>query len=226
MARGTARITAVDGDTAEDAAGRAGGASAFELAQRQGDEAIRTTLLDVASRLLAAEGPQALALRRIAAEAGCSTTVLYRMFGGKHGLLEALYVEGFRRFRRRLAAVPRDPDPRVHLRALGLAYRENALAERNYYGLMFGAPVPGFRPGEETLATALSAFAILEDAVAACAAAGLLADADPRRVALSFWAGIHGFVSLELNGHMPDADAVLDTLMSGIPSGFFSTPPK
>lgn len=153
--------------------------SAFELAQRQGDEAIRTTLLDAASRLLATEGPRALALRRIAAEAGCSTTVLYRMFGGKAGLTEALYIEGFERFRRRLAAVPHDPDPRVHLRELGLAYRANALAERNYYGLMFGEPLPGFQASEKALGKALSAYKILEDAVTACAAAGLLIDAPP-----------------------------------------------
>ncbi|MEU8800928.1 TetR/AcrR family transcriptional regulator [Spirillospora sp. NPDC048819] len=207
-------------------AGDTAAPSAFELAQRQGDEAIRTTLLDAASRLLATEGPQALALRRIAAEAGCSTTVLYRMFGGKAGLTEALYIEGFERFRRRLAAVPHDPDPRVHLRELGLAYRANALAERNYYGLMFGEPVPGFQPGEKALATALSAYMILEDAVAACAAAGLLIDAPPRHVAASFWAAIHGFVSLELDGHLPDADTVVDTLMRGASSGFFVTPRK
>ncbi|MGP4023435.1 TetR/AcrR family transcriptional regulator [Actinomadura sp. 3N407] len=200
--------------------------SAFEMAQRRGDDAIRTTLLDAASRLLATEGPQALALRRIAAEAGCSTTVLYRMFGGKAGLTEALYIEGFERFRRRLAAVPHDPDPRVHVRELGRAYRANALAERNYYGLMFGEPLPGFQPGEEALSTALSTFQILEDAVTACAAAGLLIDADPRHVAASFWAGIHGFVSLELDGHLPDADAILDTLMRGVSSGFFVTPRK
>ncbi|TDC68653.1 TetR/AcrR family transcriptional regulator [Actinomadura sp. GC306] len=198
--------------------------SAFELAQRQGDEAIRTSLLDAASRLLAAEGPQALALRRIAGEAGCSTTVLYRMFGGKNGLIEALYIEGFERFRRRLAAVPRDPDPREHVRELGRAYRAGALADRNYYGLMFGAPIPGFAPGEEARATAMSTYAILEDAVAACAAAGLLIDASPRAIAAAFWAEVHGFVSLELNGHLADPDAVLDTLMAGVSSGFFSTP--
>lgn len=200
--------------------------SAFERAQRQGDEAIRTTLLDAASRLLATEGPQALALRRIAAEVGCSTTVLYRMFGGKAGLTEALYIEGFERFRRRLAAVPRDPDPRAHLRELGLAYRANALAERNYYGLMFGEPVPGFEPGRKALDTALSAYRILEDAVVACAAAGLLIDADPRHVAVSYWAAVHGFVSLELDGHLPDADAIIGTLMLGASSGFFVTPRK
>lgn len=194
--------------------------SAYTLAQRQGDQAIRTTLLDAASRLLAAEGPRALALRRIAAEVGCSTTVLYRMFGGKTGLIEALYIEGFDRFRQRLSAVPHLPDPRDYLRELGRAYRAYALAERNYYGLMFGGPVPGFQPGAQALATAASAYAVLEDAVAACAAEGLLIDADPRYVAASFWAGIHGFVSLELGGHLHHADAVVDVYLRGVSSGF------
>ncbi|TDD34775.1 TetR/AcrR family transcriptional regulator [Actinomadura sp. KC06] len=195
--------------------------SAYALAQRQGDRAIRTTLLDAASRLLAAEGSQALALRRIAAEAGCSTTVLYRMFGGKAGLTEALFIEGFERFRQRLAAVPHHPDPRDYVRELGRAYRANALAERNYYGLMFGETVPGFEPGEEAMAKAASAYEVLENAVGACAAAGLLIDADPGHVAASFWAGIHGFVSLELGGHLDDAEAVLDAFMRGVSSGFF-----
>ncbi|TDB90255.1 TetR/AcrR family transcriptional regulator [Actinomadura sp. KC216] len=199
--------------------------SAYALAQRQGDRAIRTTILDAASRLLAAEGSQALALRRIAAEVGCSTTVLYRMFGGKAGLTEALFIEGFERFRQRLAAVPRHPDPRDYVRELGRAYRANALAERNYYGLMFGETVPGFQPGEEAMATAASAYAVLEDAVAACAAAGLLIDAAPGHVAASFWAGIHGFVSLELGGHLDDPEAILDAFMRGAASGFFVDAP-
>ncbi|WUI02182.1 TetR/AcrR family transcriptional regulator [Spirillospora sp. NBC_00431] len=198
------------------------GPSAYALAQRDGDRAIRTTLLDAASRLLAAEGPEALALRRIAAEVGCSTTVLYRMFGGKPGLIEALYIEGFERFRQRLAAVPRRADPRGHVFELGRAYRAYALTERHYYRLMFGRPIPGFEPGEEALATADSAYEVLADAVTACADAGLLIDADPRHVASSFWAGVHGLVSLELDGHLDDADAVLGVLMRGISSGFFT----
>jgi AcrR family transcriptional regulator len=36
------------------------------------------------------DGPDALTMRRIAAEAGSSTTVLYTMFGGKAGIAEAL----------------------------------------------------------------------------------------------------------------------------------------
>jgi len=194
--------------------------SAFEQARLQGEQAIRTTLLDAASRLLATEGVQALALRRIAAEVGCSTTVLYRLFGNKAGLLEALYVEGFERFRRRLAAVPKDPDPLVHLAGLSRAYRENALAERNYYKLMFGDPIPGFQPGDEALLQAAPTFTILEEAVADCAAAGLLVDAEPRHVAAALWAAMHGFVTLELAGHMPEAEEVLETLQRTIAAQF------
>jgi AcrR family transcriptional regulator len=199
--------------------------SAYELAQRRGDEAIRTTLLDAASRLLAAEGPGALALRRIGAEVGCSTTVLYRMFENKAGLIEALYREAFERFRRRLAAVPERPDPLEHLADLGRAYREHALAERNYYRLMFGEPIPGFRPSDEALVQAAATFTILEDAVAACAAAGLLSGGEPRHVAASLWAAIHGVVSLELAGHLPDAGReVFEATLAAMATGLFHIP--
>jgi len=199
--------------------------SAYELAQQRGDEAIRTSLLDAASRLLAAEGPAALTLRRIAADVGCSTTVLYRMFSGKAGLMEALYAEAFERFRRRLAAVPVRPDPLAYLSDLGRAYRANALADRNYYRLMFGEPVPGFQPSDEAVVRAAETFAILEDAVAACAAAGLLGGGEPRHVAASLWAAIHGVVSLELAGHLADhADDVFDATLIAMGAGLFRTP--
>ena len=85
--------------------------SPYELAQRQGQDVLRRTLLDAASRLLVAEGPQALTMRRVAAAVGCSTTVLYTAFGSKDGLADALFLEGFQRLRRRLEAVPSGGDP-------------------------------------------------------------------------------------------------------------------
>lgn len=81
----------------------------YTRTQAQGQEALRAALLDLAAQLLAAEGPSALTMRRIATAAGCSTTVLYRHFGAKDGIAEALYQEGFARLRRSLEAVPRPP---------------------------------------------------------------------------------------------------------------------
>ncbi|MCW2948022.1 MAG: hypothetical protein JWR24_4739 [Actinoallomurus sp.] len=179
----------------------------YEQAQGKGQSALRTALLDTASGLLVDEGPGALSMRRIAAAAGCSTTVLYTLFGGKDGLVEALYIEGFARFRRRFETV-HDDDPPGYLWALGRAYRDNALAERNYYGLMFEKPIPGFQPSPEALRAAGETFDYLERAVRACLDHGRIAPGDPRVIAESFWSVVHGVVSLELAGHLSDPEAV------------------
>ena len=54
-------------------------------------------LLDAASELLASEGAGGLTVRRIAADAGCSTMGVYSRFGNKDGVVDHLYMEGFRR---------------------------------------------------------------------------------------------------------------------------------
>ena len=54
-------------------------------------------ILEAASELLSEEGASALSVRRIATAAGCSTMGLYSRFGGKDGVVDELYVEGFER---------------------------------------------------------------------------------------------------------------------------------
>ena len=181
----------------------------YQLAQRSGQEALRRTLLDAASRLLVAEGPGALTMRRVAGAVGCSTTVLYTMFGAKEGLADALYREGFERLRRRLEAVA-DDDPLARLGALAHAYRANALAERAYYGVMFQQAIPGFRPSAASLTAAGASLEVLARGVRAAMDAGALRAGDPQPVAEVLWAAVHGVVSLELAGHFPGPEAAAD----------------
>jgi AcrR family transcriptional regulator len=198
----------------------------YELAQRRGQEALRRALLDGASGLLVAEGPGALTMRRVAAVAGCSTTVLYTMFGAKEGLADALYREGFERLRGRLEAVP-GGDPMARLAALAQAYRDNALAERAYYGVMFQQAIPGFRAPAASLAAAGASLEVLNRAVGDAMAAGVLRPGDPRAVAEVLWAAVHGAVSLELAGHFPDPEVAADrfrTLASAAIGPFLSHP--
>ncbi|SHN45378.1 TetR/AcrR family transcriptional regulator [Cryptosporangium aurantiacum] len=191
----------------------------YRRAQTAGQDAVRRTVLDAASALLVAEGPQSLTMRRIAGEVGCSTTVLYTMFGGKDGLAEALYREGFARLRQRLVeAVERaGDDPGERLAATGRAYRENALAERSYYGVMFGQAIPGFVPSPEAVADSKRAFEVLDEAVDALRTARPVPGAHTLPVARPapedaglvdptnlLWATAHGVVSFELAGHYPD----------------------
>jgi AcrR family transcriptional regulator len=50
----------------------------------------RAKIVDVAARLLQVEGPAALTTRRVAGEAGVQAPTIYRLFGDKDGLLEAV----------------------------------------------------------------------------------------------------------------------------------------
>ena len=215
-------------DHRAEAGGKAAPATPYEVAQRQGQEALRRALLDAASALLLAEGPGALTMRRVAGVVGCSTTVLYTMFGGKEGLADALYREGFERLRRRLEATDTDPDPLGRLRALAHAYRDSALAERGYYGVMFQQAIPGFRPSSASLTVAGASLHVLARAVGAAMEAQALAPGDPQAVAEVLWAAVHGVVSLELAGHFADPGIALDrfrTLASAAVLPFLPEPP-
>jgi AcrR family transcriptional regulator len=167
-------------------------------------------------------------MRRVAGAVGCSTTVLYTMFGGKEGLADALYREGFERLGRRLEATGGGSDPLARLGGLAHAYRDNALAERGYYGVMFQQAIPRFRPSPESLVVAGASLEVLALAVRAAMQAGALAPGDPRAVAEVLWAAVHGAVSLELAGHFPEPEVAGDrfrTLAAAAVLPFLPEPP-
>ncbi|SEL30141.1 TetR/AcrR family transcriptional regulator [Nonomuraea pusilla] len=183
--------------------------SAYLQAQREGQDAVRTAVLDAAKRLLVSEGPVALTVRRIAAEVGCSTKVIYTLFGGKDGLLDALWTEGFARFERWLgdAGDGGSDDPLARLQAGAEAYRAYALAEPDYYRLMFQRAIPGYRPSAAAATTAKRTFEMLVRGVEACLEAGVLRGGTAAEIADVLWMAMHGAVSLELSGFFDDAGA-------------------
>jgi AcrR family transcriptional regulator len=69
------------------------------------DEALRVRLLERARTVLSSEGPAGLSLRTLARDCDTSTTAVYSLFGGKTGLLTALFDDAFRTLGRRLSAV-------------------------------------------------------------------------------------------------------------------------
>jgi AcrR family transcriptional regulator len=168
------------------------------------DDALQIRLLDTAGSLLTSEGPDALSLRRLAAAAGTSTSAVYALFGGKPGILRALFIEAFTRFAAHLDTVTPSADPLADLLALGRAYRASALANPHLYAVMFGSPVPGFDPAPEDYAHAEATFTPLLDTVRRAVATGLLREANPYLIATTLWATVHGLVSLELGRALPE----------------------
>jgi AcrR family transcriptional regulator len=144
--------------------------------------------------VLQRDGATALTVRHIADEAGVSTTGIYTHFGGKNGLVEAIFLEGFESFDQALTPAYEAGD----LEAAGLAYRTWALDNRTHYLVMFGRAVPDFEAGEEAKARATASFLVLRDMVAAREVD------DPDAAAYHLYAAVHGHVMLELVAMTPN----------------------
>lgn len=161
---------------------------------------METVLLDAATTLLEAEGPDALSVRRIASEAGVAPMGVYNHFASKAGIVEAIFIQGFARLREALASLQEIDDPLSALVECGRRYRALALANPMTYHVMFLRAVSGFEPSERAHLVAREAFDGLVTTVRRAMDAGVLTPDDPAEVAQRIWAGIHGWVSIELCG--------------------------
>lgn len=148
----------------------------------------RDEILDVAERLLAAEGPEAVTMRRVADEMGIRAPSLYKHVRNKDDIEAGLQERALVSMAQALRSVG-------DLASLAAAYRGWALQHPSLYRLATSVPLHRDRlsPGVETAAAA-----------PVVAAAG----GDEHR-ARALWALAHGMVMLELAGRFP-ADADLD----------------
>ena len=161
-------------------------------------DSVGSMLVKAAGDLLAADGPGALTVRRIAAAAGVSTMNVYSRFGGKDGVVEQLFVEGFRRLGDRMSAASPTDDALADVRTCGVGYRQFALDNPTLYSVMFDRVVPDFQPTIEAQLLASSTLEGLAGRLERAMNAGALRHADPMHTAALVWATMHGVVSLEM----------------------------
>jgi AcrR family transcriptional regulator len=176
-------------------------------------EELAATLLDVTARLLADHGPGGVTTRAVAAAAGTSTTAVYSLYGGKSGLLQAVYVAGYGRLAKSLGQVGATERPAADLIALAHAYRASALNDPHLYELLFGRRVFGFVLDDGALAAARQAQQPLRQAVRRCQQARVLTG-DENDLVTALWAALHGLVSLELHGWLGDDQQTRDRRFS------------
>jgi len=157
----------------------------------------REAILSAAIDILHNHGAGALTVRSVASAAGCSTTGVYTYFGGKNGLVEAIFIDGFQRFGAALEVARAAGPPDGPVDVMAQAYRDWALANPTHYMVMFGRGVPDFHPSTEALAIASGTFEQLVDATTTMMAKLGISGA-PLDIAHHLWAGMHGYVSLEI----------------------------
>ena len=200
----------------------------YGLAREQGKLAMRDALLETCCQILETEGAQGLTVRRIAERAGCSTTVIYSHFQDKEGIIEALYLEGFRRLAQAVNTVNLEGGLTASLTGkvvlLFDRYRQFAHANPTFYSVMFERATPGFQPSKEARDQGWTAIEPLRVVVQHCLDAGLMHATDAEEGAARLWAAAHGVVSLELAGNLPDQEMVSRMYRDLIAGQLLSTP--
>ncbi len=180
------------------------------------------TLLRTASRLLTDEGAGALTVRRIAGDSGMSTMNVYSRFGGKHGVVEHLFLEGFGLLAATMTEVPITDDPVADLTMCGMRYRAFAFEHPTLYSVMFEKAVPDYEPSDAATASGLATLQHLAERIERCITAGRFRPGDPLHLAGIVWSTCHGAVSLELKQkrHIPlDWEAVFRDSCAAISRG-------
>jgi len=158
---------------------------------------MRQRLLAAARAIATAEGWAAVTIRRIADHLEYTSPILYQHFAGKDALLRELVREGFREVAQRLRVAAEQPPDRL-LPALARTYWDFAFEAPELYQVMHGLDGVPFGTAE-TPQEARDAFTLCRAALLRVAAAQGRRLDDPDGATDTFWACLHGFVSLAMS---------------------------
>jgi AcrR family transcriptional regulator len=185
-------------------------------------------MLRAAAELLRTGGVDAVSTRAVAAAAGVQPPMIYRVFGDKDGLLDAVarfVLRGYTEKKRLLVGTSHDPV--VELRGLWDLHNEFGLEEPHCYVLTYGQARPG-----RVIPAAAETVELLGEVIARLGDQGRLRMSVERATAYFRSCGT-GFVLTQLatppNERDPDLSSIMfDDLMTAIsadPKGKQSAPP-
>jgi len=167
-------------------------------------EETRTTILDAARELFAAEGYEAVTMRRIAERIEYSPTAIYFHFKDKDALLKELCETDFLALAQLFAKIAKVKDPVDRLRKAGMAYIDFGQRNPYHYRLMFMTPHPPITHDDSSIVEKgnpeKDAYAFLRLIITDCIAEKRFHRnlTDPDLVAQVVWSGVHGIISLQI----------------------------
>jgi AcrR family transcriptional regulator len=165
-------------------------------------------ILDAAWELMAQEGVAEVSVRQVARSVGMRQQSLTYYFPTKHGLLDALFADGFSDLARVLEDLPDSDDSVEAVVDLAVAVVEFCVAHPARYHLLFQRTIPGFQPTEESHRVARE---VLRELIVRLGAAGVT---DPADVAL-VRALISGLAS-EQTANDPGGSLFVDQTRRGV----------
>jgi len=136
---------------------------------RENGPALRDRILISAAELLARGGREALTTRAVAAAAGVQQPTIYRLFGDKNGLQDAVAAHGFMSYLKQKSPDEPGRDPIEALRAGWDLHVGFGLANPAIFSIMYGDPQAG-----KTSPAAAKAIEVLRQKMRALAVSGRL----------------------------------------------------
>jgi len=185
---------------------------------------LRHEIVAAAERVVAGtEDSRGLTIRAVAAEAGVTAPSIYRHFADKRTLAQAVIDSRFEHFGAALSdAVVGGVDPFDRLRRRCHAYLTYAREQSTWYRVLFSDVSMGWEPGVDLSRPGFATFNEHVEAVRSClewGSAQIADSADPFRVALLLWAGLHGLAELPVTKpgiSWPPVEELVDDLLAAL----------
>ncbi len=182
----------------------------MDAATAQSGQDGRDRIIAAAVDLLARGGREALTTRAVAAAAGVQAPTIYRLFGDKRGLVDAVAEHGFTAYLRRKRLDGPEADPVENLRIGWDLHVGFGLANPAIFAAMYGDP----RPGAASPAAA-RALAMLSERMRSLALAGRLR-VDERRAAEMVRAAACGVVFILLETQADARDGLSEATREAV----------
>jgi AcrR family transcriptional regulator len=167
---------------------------------------LRAALVQTATELARADGPDGVVLREAARRVGVSHNAAYRHFADRTELMSEVASKAFTELAEAMRAAQAKEDrkrshrgdpaarARGRLRALGQTYVDFALAEPGLFRLAFHGQVKEGEPGDA------EPFNLLGEALDDLVAAEVLTPERRPGAEMMCWSAVHGFAVLVLDG--------------------------
>jgi AcrR family transcriptional regulator len=188
---------------------------------------VRARILDATAALIAEGGRDAATTRAICAAANVQAPTIYRLFGDKRGLLDAVAERGFSLYVADKAARAPHPDAMQALRDGWDLHVAFGLANPGLFAIMSGDPRP--RPRSAAFSAGLE---VLRQRIKRIALSGRLRVSEERALALIQAGGVGTVLTLlsqpvdarDLGLSMLAREAVMAAISTDAPAGFVAGP--
>lgn len=163
---------------------------------------LRETVLRSAVEYIAANGPDGLSFRQLAAAAGVSHQAPYHHFSDRTGIFQAIALEGFTMFAEALRAAEQRTDMDGST-ALLLGYVDFAVEHTGHFRVMFRSDLTRIEDTTELARVADESFDVLVDHVQDVLGERATVEEIRDRV-ITMWSLAHGLATLLIDGPLED----------------------